>query len=205
MSKQKYGIQTSSNILEKAKGLFWDKGYDRTTIRDIANACGCTPGNIYNYFSSKEEILYKILCGEMESLNSKIQPLEYDESTSPIEQIRLFIRENVHQILGPVKGQMLLFEMEWRHLSQERQRQIIELRDIYDRVIRKIIRRGIDAGLFGNVNVKLFNYAIASTIVQARNWYSPEGELSLNELSEAIFKLFLNGLGYNAKNRSLKI
>lgn len=197
--KEGSGI-SSDRILEQARTIFWLKGYERTTIRNIADACGCVQGNIYNYFTSKEEILYKILRDEMESLISTLEPLEHDESTSPVEQLRIFIRSHVYHTLGPVKGQLLLFEMEWRHLSPYRQKQIIALRDIYDRILRKIILRGIDAGLFGRVNEKLFNYAIASVIVQARTtWYSPEGELSLSELSEAIFRLFLNGLRYSAK------
>jgi len=190
----------SGHIIEQARNLFWLKGYEKTTIRNIADACSCTPGNIYNYFTSKEEILFKILRDEMVSLTSMLESLEHDNSTSPIEQLRIFIQSHVYHTLGPVKGQLLLFEMEWRHLSPYHQRQIIELRDIYDRILRKIILRGIDAGLFGRVNEKLFNYAIASMIVQARTtWYSPEGELSISELSEAIFRLFLNGLRYNTK------
>lgn len=181
-------------ILNEAKRLFWAKGYDRTSIRDISQACGYTQGNIYNYFTSKEQILFEMLLSEMRRLICMIQPIENDESISPFEQLRVFIQKHVEHTLAPAKGQLLHFEMEIRHLSLHHRKKIIELRDAYDRILRKIIRRGVDAGVFVDGNEKIVNYAISSMIVRARIWYSPKGQLSLGELSSAIFELFLNGL-----------
>ncbi|GBC99875.1 HTH-type transcriptional repressor KstR2 [bacterium HR17] len=48
-------------ILQTAMRLFADKGYDRTTIDDIADACGVAPGLIYHYFDSKAELLRKAM------------------------------------------------------------------------------------------------------------------------------------------------
>jgi len=192
--KHNRGLQKRDIIREEAKRFFWSKGFDRTSIRDIAKACGCTQGNIYNYFHSKEGILYEALLDEMNGLIDVIQPLENDHNTNPAEQLRVFIERHVAHTLAPPRGELLHFEMEMRHLSPAHQVEIIQLRDAYDRVLRKIIRRGVDAGLFAKVNEKLVNYAIVAMIVRARLWYSPKGELSLSELSNAIFRLFLNGL-----------
>lgn len=188
------------SILEEAGRLFWSKGFDKVTVKDIATACGCTQSNIYNHFNSKEEVLYMVLLGEMGRLIGMIQPLENDYNTSPVEQLRIFIERHVEHTLGPPKGELLHFEIEMRHLSPLHQVDIIQLRDAYDRILRKIIRRGVDAGLFAKVDEKLVNYVIASTIVRARVWYSIEGELSLTELSNGMFGLFLNGLRPRGKD-----
>ncbi|MBW1673368.1 MAG: helix-turn-helix transcriptional regulator, partial [Deltaproteobacteria bacterium] len=45
-----------AKMLDKARRLFWKKGYNSTSMRDIARAYGCEPANIYNFFSNKEEI-----------------------------------------------------------------------------------------------------------------------------------------------------
>ena len=192
--KQNKALQRRDRILEEVKRLFWRKGFDRTSMRDIATACGCSQGNIYNHFRSKEEILYMVILSEMERLIEMIQPLEDDHGTSPVEQLRFFIKRHVEHTLAPPEGEMLHLDIEMRHLSPPHQAEIIRLRDTYDRILRKIIRRGVDAGLFAKVDEKLFNCAIASMIVRARVWYSPKGELSLAELSNRIFELFLNGL-----------
>jgi len=48
-------------ILEAAMHLFAEKGFDRTTVDDIADACGVAPGLIYHYFDSKASLLRAIL------------------------------------------------------------------------------------------------------------------------------------------------
>src|SRR5208283_3419181 len=56
------------NILESARVLFWKKGYPGTSMVDLANACACKPANLYNYFKTKEEILFEVLLEEMEQI-----------------------------------------------------------------------------------------------------------------------------------------
>lgn len=192
--RTKQFMQKRPEIINKAKKLLFANGYDRTTIRDISQACGCTVGNIYNYFSCKEEILYEVLLLEIKELIAVIEPLEDDETTSPVEQLRFLILRHMEHALSHVKTELPHFEMEMRHLSRPHQRKLIEFRDVYDRILRRIICRGIEAGVFAQVNEKLVNYAIAAVIIRARVWYSPKGELSISELSDAIFRLFLDGL-----------
>jgi AcrR family transcriptional regulator len=194
-------LKKGERILKEAKRLFWFKGFDGTSIRDIAAASDCTQGNIYNYFGSKEDILYRAILSETTALIDAIQPLENDYNTSPVEQLRVFIERHVEHALGPPKGELLHFEMEMAYLSPSYRAEIVRWRDSYDRILRKIIRRGVDAGVFAEVNEKLVNYAISSIILRARLWYSPEGELSLSELSKGIFELFLNGIKPRTKTQ----
>jgi len=57
MSKRKYeGEQTKLNIADKAQTLFSQKGYVVTSIQDICTAAGCSTGNLYYHFKSKEEL-----------------------------------------------------------------------------------------------------------------------------------------------------
>lgn len=53
--------EVRSNILAAAKELFYDKGYNNASIRDIARKAGITEGNVYRYFTSKENILEGIV------------------------------------------------------------------------------------------------------------------------------------------------
>ena len=57
MNKRRYeGEQTKINITDKAKTLFSQKGYTVTSIQDICSAAGCSKGNLYYHFKSKEEL-----------------------------------------------------------------------------------------------------------------------------------------------------
>lgn len=62
MSKRRYeGEQTKKHIVDKAKILFSRKGYAATSIEDICAATGCSKGNLYYHFKSKEDLfLYQV-------------------------------------------------------------------------------------------------------------------------------------------------
>ena len=58
MARNKYPEVTVEKILEVAERIFWEKGYDDTTIQNIIDGLGgLTKGAVYHHFKSKEEIL----------------------------------------------------------------------------------------------------------------------------------------------------
>ena len=181
-------------ILDMARALFWRKGYISTSMRDIAAAYGCKPANIYNFFPNKEEILFEVLREEMEEILSPIKHLEEDDGTSPVEQLRLVISSHLKLTLSYRRSAKLLFDISLDNLSRAKRKKIVDLRDTYDRIIRKVLRRGIDSGSFGGVDEKLAGFMISSMITRTRLWYHPKKGVSVEELADFIFEFALNGL-----------
>jgi AcrR family transcriptional regulator len=79
-----------NEILDVADYLFFTKGYDATTINDIAKKMGVAQGMLYYYFKSKEEILEKLLDRHADSLMTEIKNI-IDLNSSPTEKISLTI------------------------------------------------------------------------------------------------------------------
>jgi len=63
----------------------------------------------------------------------------------------------------------------------------------------KVIRRGINAGLFDIKDEKVTTFLISSAIMRSSIWFSPKGRLSADEISEIIFDLFLKGMTATSK------
>ena len=183
-----------AKMLDKARRLFWKKGYNSTSMRDIAQAYGCKPANIYNFFSNKEEILYEVLLEEMEQILNPIKYLEEDDDTSPIEQLRLIIASHLKITLSFRRSAKLLFDIALDNLSTAKRKKIVDLRDTYDRIIRRVIRRGKDIGCFSGVDEKMAGLMIASMITRTRIWFHPKKGVSVAELADFIFEFALNGL-----------
>ena len=181
-------------ILDKARTLFWRKGYISTSMRDIAAAYGCKPANIYNFFPNKEEILFEVLIEEMEQIIEPIKHLEEDDGTSPEEQLRLVIGSHLKLTLSYRRSAKLLFDVALDNLSRAKRKKIVDLRDTYDRIIRKILRRGMGAGSFREVDEKIAGFMLASMITRTRLWYHPKKGVSVEELADFIFEFALNGL-----------
>lgn len=192
------GLQ-KSKMLETARRLFWEKGYRATSMRDIGLSYGCKPANIYNFFSDKEEILFEVLREEMEQIIQPIKHLEDDDQTSPIEQLRFLIECHLKVTLSYRRSSRLLFDVALDNLSPEKRKIIIDYRDTYDRIIRNVIRRGIDAGDFSDVDSKLAGFMIASMITRTRIWFHPKKGATVEELVDFIFKFALNGLKSHTK------
>jgi AcrR family transcriptional regulator len=192
--KVKSGLQ-KAKMLETARKLFWKKGYNATSIREIAISYGCRPANIYNFFSDKEEILFEVLREEMEQIIHPIKHLEEDDSSSPIEQLKFVIESHLKVTLSYRRSSGLLFDVALDSLSPAKRKTIIDFRDTYDRIIRKVIRRGIDTGYFPKVDVRLAGFMIASMITRTRIWFHPKKGVSVSELADFISKFAFNGLG----------
>lgn len=193
--KPKKPSRVRNTIMSKSRALFGKKGYHNTTVRDIATAYGCEPANIYNFFPSKEEILFEILGQEMEAIIEPIQGILEDDQTNPIELLKAIFETHGKVTLGKMRTSRVLFDASLRSLNKIHQRVIIEKRDEYDRILRHVIQRGIDSGVFEATNVKMASFAIASIIARARVWYKPKGDMSVEEIIDILFLFALKALG----------
>lgn len=193
--KTKKPSPVRNKIMAKARALFGVKGYHNTTVKDIALAYGCEPANIYNFFPSKEEILFEILSQEMEAIVDAMRGIETDETTDPVLQLKSIFEAHGRVTLGKMRTSKVLFDASLRCLNKKHQRIIIEKRDEYDKLLRLVIKRGIDARVFETTDIKMASFAIASIIARARVWYKSGGSLSVNEIIETLFIFALKALG----------
>jgi AcrR family transcriptional regulator len=192
-TRVKPGFQ-KAKMLEAARRLFWEKGYNATSMREIAIAYGCRPANIYNFFSDKEEILFEVLREEMEQIINPIKHLEEDDGSSPIEQLKFIIESHLKVTLSYRRSAKLLFDVALDSLSPDKRKKIVDFRDTYDRIIRKVIHRGIDTRHFPEVDVRLAGFMIASMITRTRIWFHSKKGVSVSELSDFISEFAFNGL-----------
>ena len=200
--RRKRSSTRRSTIIEKARELFWRKGYDGTSLWDIARACGFKPGNIYNYFQDKEHLLYEVLYEEASGLTEMQN--SYDENENPVEQWRWIINLSTDVATGSKRAYGLLFDVELRNLTPPHRKKIIELLDNYERFIGNVIQAGIDAGYFAEVDVKLACYAVVSMVLRTKVWYSPKGRLTSDEIADFIFRFTLEGLLRHEKEHSIR-
>ncbi|MEP6770044.1 MAG: TetR/AcrR family transcriptional regulator [Acidobacteriota bacterium] len=78
---------TRDKILEAARQLFWDAGYEATSLQQIAQDAGVHPGSVYYVFRTKEDILLAVLDWYLENLEPiLIEPL-FSSVSDPIERI----------------------------------------------------------------------------------------------------------------------
>ena len=84
--------ESREQILEAARQVFFEKGYERASIRDIEMASGLTRGAIYYHFRGKEEIYLVVLTGGMRLLREELEATAADREQDPRRQVVALLR-----------------------------------------------------------------------------------------------------------------
>ena len=181
-------------ILALARHLFWQNGYSSVSMRDLARAYGCQPANLYNYFKTKESILFEVLLEEMEQIVQPISHLEHEEDGNPVHQLRLIIASHLKVTLSHRRSAKTLFDVALGSLLPANRKVIVSMRDTYDRTIRRVIQRGQEKGLFMPHDEKLVGFMISSMVTRSRIWFHPKKGVTVDELADFIFRFALTGI-----------
>src|SRR5690606_41292834 len=114
-------------LLQAAARLFRRKGYERTTVRDLATAVGIQSGSIFHHFKSKEEILRSVM-EETVIYNTALLRAALDEASDLRERVLALIRGELQSSMGGTGEAVAGLVCEWRSLSEEGKAQVLALR-----------------------------------------------------------------------------
>jgi AcrR family transcriptional regulator len=180
-------------ILEAAAHVFHRKGYESTSIQDIADAVGILKGSLYYYIDSKEDLLYAILQDVHEDALRNIERTKAIEG-DPLQKIRAFVMLHIgFNAENLVK--MGVFFQDFRSLGEERRAVIVEERDQYDQFLRTLIQEGQEQGVVcADIDPKLAGLAILGMTNWIYHWYQPSGERTAPELAQAYADIVVAGL-----------
>ncbi|MGO4002713.1 MULTISPECIES: TetR/AcrR family transcriptional regulator [Pseudomonas] len=176
-------------LLQMAAHLFRNKGYERTTVRDLASAVGIQSGSIFHHFKSKDEILRAVM-EETIRYNTALMRTSLAQAGSVRERVLALIRCELQSIMGGSGEAMAVLVYEWRSLSEEGQVQVLALRDIYEQIWLQVLGEAKEAGLIrGDVFItrRFMTGALSWTIT----WFRPDGSMSLDQLADEALLLVL--------------
>ena len=145
MARNKHPEETVSRILDTAQKLFFEKGYEKTTIQDIINKLGnLSKGAIYHHFGSKEEIVDAVINRLFEDQESKVEDLINDKGMTGLEKLqKLFLL----LLNNPEQERVLRAIPDIMHNPKVFTMQMMESMDhVAPQILEPIIRQGIEDG-----------------------------------------------------------
>src|SRR5260370_20797602 len=108
-------LDSGQEILRTAARLFQQRGYDATSMNDVAAALKLSKGGLYHHFQSKDEILFEIMDHAMEMTQDRvIAPVR--EIADPVERLRALIRLHLEVVLSPRDREVTVILHENHHL-----------------------------------------------------------------------------------------
>ena len=180
-------------ILSTAARLFATSGYDGTSMRDIAEACGISKSLLYHHFADKDEIFARIALGSTRELYHFVHD-RLPDGAAPSERIRAFMAATGEYFQRYRWAWIASTGAFWNDPQQRRQKERLMWRDRYEGLIRALIQEAIDAGEIRPVDVPLAGRLVLSALNWMHRWYKPEKDLAAPEIAEAYFDMIFNGL-----------
>lgn len=178
-------------LLAAAAHLFRTKGFERTTVRDLAQAVGIQSGSIFHHFKSKEEIL-RCVMEEVIHFNTDRMKAALMQAQSPRDKLLALIRSELVSINGETGEAMAVLIYEWRSLSEESQRFILTLREHYEQLWLTVLNEAKAAGLIpSHVDTFILRRFLTGALSWSNYWYKPNGPLTIDQLAEQALSLAL--------------
>jgi AcrR family transcriptional regulator len=169
-------------IEDVASGLFRERGYAATSIRDIARALDIRGASVYAHVTSKEDMLWAIVERAARAFEEGAdRALAECHCTDPSTRLAALTRAHVGVITADPELASV-FVHEWRHLSPGRRQLILVRRDAYQRRFRDLIDAGITEGAFTTADLALAATFILSALNGIATWYRPTGRLDVDSI-----------------------
>jgi len=183
--------QKLEHILRTSAGIFAEKSYHSTSMRDIARATGVSLAGLYHYCKSKEELLFLIqdhcFGRVLERFEERIEGV-----ADPLTKLHIFV-DNHLSFFAANMAEMKVLSHEAESLEGDMHRHVSTKKERYARRARKILREIQDERGQQPVDATVATYALFGMMNWIYNWYDPRGKLSVKQLVDNITRLFLNG------------
>ena len=187
------GEFTRSRVFEIAAEVFHRKGYDNTSMSDVASAAGLTKAGLYHHISSKESLLYTVLDYGLDLTEAYvIKPLE--NISDPLERLKTMIDLHLRLVLEERNLEVTGLLHECKTLSPPDRARINCRKKEYVRMASGIIADVVQKYNVKGVNPKLAAYALLGMLNWTYQWYKAAGSNTREEIVETFQHIFLQGI-----------
>jgi TetR/AcrR family transcriptional regulator, cholesterol catabolism regulator len=176
---------TARRLQDAAAALFAERGYNATSMQDVADAVGLLKGSLYYYIDSKADLLAKIVEDTQAETIAILEEAAARIDLAPAERLRLYTELQIkYNIANP--NRVRIWYLEWSRLPDDRLREISRRRKKFEHIIGALIDEMQDDGSVAeSANSKVLVmccFAVISWMLMAyspgRRWgeayYSPE-------------------------------
>jgi TetR/AcrR family transcriptional regulator, cholesterol catabolism regulator len=167
--------------LSAAVDLFYERGYENSTLEAVAERLGVTKPFIYTHFGSKADLLAEI-CGR--GIGKSLEAIESVQGLKgPVgERLRVFGQCFVTAVLENQKH-IAIFTREEKNLETKDFKRISDMRRDFDARLVSLLESGIKSGELQIRDARIAALAIGGMVSWAYVWYRPNGRLSLADVA----------------------
>jgi AcrR family transcriptional regulator len=178
-------------VLRAAIELFNRKGYDATSIGDVAEELGVTKSAVYHHVPSKEHLLSEALDEALEELEAAVSAAAAADG-SAYDRLRGLVRRSVEVLVDHQPAVTLLLRV---HGNGATEQAALARRRRLDARLAALVRQAAEEGaLRGDLDPDLVSRLLFGMVNSLVEWYRPGGPLSDEQVADAVTALAFDGL-----------
>ena len=180
-------------IVAQARVLFYERGFDATSMQDLADALGLHKSTLYHHVASKDDVLLAVCRATLDSLQASLDAAETRPDLTAAERLVEAFEGASAAAMDDVLGTNVVISQ--RHTT-ETGRTINEWRRDYDRRFTKLVKDAQASGeVRGDIDPDLVTRVMLGAINWVVTWYRPDQErFDRNEVRRAINEMVAGGL-----------
>jgi TetR/AcrR family transcriptional regulator, cholesterol catabolism regulator len=183
-----------ADIIAAAASLFAEVGYERTTVRQLAQKLGLMTGSIFHHFGTKEEILVAVMSHALEDANDRLVEA-VGSANEPKERLRAAIEAHLESLLVVARPAMTVITFDWRSLSPAAHEKVVAMRDMYEDNFKKVLRDCENEGMAPADT--LHRQWILGALNGTLWWYHHNAPVSVSELADRYVSIIGKGLDFS--------
>jgi len=182
-ARQRYDQES---LLAVAAQVFTERGYDGTSMEDLAKVTGITKSSIYHHVQSKEELLGIGLDRALDALFAVFdEPASMDGKA--VERLRHVVRRTVEVLVAELPYVSLLLRVRGNTATEQR---ALDRRRTFDRAVRALFAEAIaDGDLRAGLDPALTERLVFGMINSTVEWYRPRSEITVDDLVGAVLAI----------------
>jgi len=191
--RQKNEDERYRGILETAARLICERGYEGTSMQDIAAACRMTKAGLYHHVQSKEQLLLAIMTYGMDVFEERVLSKVLD-IPDPVERLRRCMRLNIDLVTRGWSKEVTIILHEHATLHGEAREYIDGRKKRYVRFLEDSFADAVKQGRIRPVQPTVAAFAFLGMVLWIYKWFQPDGRLSAEQVSNEMVELLFAGL-----------
>ncbi|TFH85534.1 TetR/AcrR family transcriptional regulator [Billgrantia azerbaijanica] len=167
-----------------AAQLFVQEGFDRTTVRMLAQEMGIKSGSLFHHFRDKQEILAAVIEEGTENALQIARSALASCDNTPQARLHAMARAHLETLLTDRNAHVVAL-YEWRRLDPDARDHLSHLRDAYEALWEQVIDEALAAGLIQGDRFLVSRFVMGALNWTVR-WYDPEGPRKPEDLAREL-------------------
>ena len=185
-------LEKAGEIKKVIAGLFSEKGYQGTSMREIGRALGMNQSSLYHYFKSKEEILFGLMNDAMDNALESLREI-CESDLTPEEKLSEVLVFYARYYAGDQESLALLVN-EMPSLGDRYHRILLKKQRLYVELIKSILLELTQSEKMKTIDPAIATFAFFGMVHYTIKWYHKEGPVGPEALANLFVEIFTRGI-----------